>query len=333
MDQNQDLNAAAEALMGESPEVPEKLSFGETEIPFSDVESKLREVVGVEDFSLSKVKDTFSGYRELQEKYQELEASAQMNPFADSYVEKINELRKGGKDWSHIQEWVRVQNMDFESMSPEQVIMQRMKMERPDFDDSDLKILFEEQFPTPEADEEGEVDQKSLDRRKVKLKEAAREARKYLEEQKSELSTIEQAPKEDPVKPYQDAWSKVLPARLPQTFDELEFDTGDAQLGAIKYKPKMDMNQLSQMMTQWAAQNKVDLTNEGLEQVYQTAYQMIIANEFQDIMNATINDLSAKLTRRTAREEANTSKTLPMGSQRVSPQTSDNAPKAPPGFI
>lgn len=106
---------------------------------------------------------------------------APSNAFANEQIAKLNDYVKGG---GRLEDFVRTQTVDYSQMSPQQLVAEKMALDDPEMSAQEIQLLMEEDFGVAE-DASERVKQVA----EAKLKRAAREAKKVLEENKAKWAT------------------------------------------------------------------------------------------------------------------------------------------------
>jgi cell fate (sporulation/competence/biofilm development) regulator YlbF (YheA/YmcA/DUF963 family) len=114
-------------------------------------------------------------YDELEQKY-----NASKNPFANDFVKELNQLyRSGDIDQGQINHFIKMQQLDLDSMGPEKLLMLQKSQRYPGMTQDKVEAAFKEEFGDPEDWSEGT---------RALMEQKAHEARQELSKMKKDSS-------------------------------------------------------------------------------------------------------------------------------------------------
>lgn len=273
----------------------------------------LKAVAGIEDYTQipgirAEADKWKSQYEDLQVKYgqaaNELTQAKAVKPFANPFVEKVNELFKSGKDQNQINRFLFLHSQNVEAMEPSQAVQLKLKMENPTFDDEDVRTQMEEQFGAlPDPADEGY--KKALDRMTAKMKVAGKEAKEWLKSQMAgfdDPSALEQRQQQaQQQEAYRNAWSQVAGSIVTQDDLQLKFEMEGKEIGgqyAFAYNPKMteqQQQQVAKMVSEYAVANNLPLEQSSIPKL-QAYREAILQTMFrEDFLKQMLSDAFASM--------------------------------------
>ena len=142
----------------------------------------LQKVTGVDDYTkISQMRSDVNDYQQkfldMSKQYEALKAKSQLTPYANDFVERIDQFFRSGKSQSEINRFISLHSKDLSAMSPKDMAIQKMMMENPGLNAEEAGILLDDQLPqipqlTPESTD--------VDKLKVSQAEKQREAKMKL---------------------------------------------------------------------------------------------------------------------------------------------------------
>jgi hypothetical protein len=287
----EDFNKLMEIAAGGGQEpiveqIPER--FGD--VAFDTFNKALVEATGgaVQDFnSLKEVIAAKGRLSEMEQSFntlkQQEEAFRGGPKYANELVEKIDKMFKDGATEDSIQEFIKLQRMNVSEMDDESVLKTLYKKEFPQFTDDELDEMLKEEF----------------DGSSLKLKKAAIEGRKKLEEMKVNIQEPEnirmQKIQGEQAKARFENWVKVNAA----VWGKKESHSFDLQIGDASTKlnfalPIDTREHITLEVSKYAAQNKIPATQEGLKHLQDVAERMLFFKHGKEILSTLFRDVSAK---------------------------------------
>lgn len=172
------------AQVGDAP-----IENTETQVTPPDYNSWLKETTGglfedVDTFKSSLNK--FASYDELEKAKNELEEKAKINPFATDFVAKLNEGIKNGWDTDRQTAFIKINSIDFDSLTPKELKVANMVLNQGYSEDIAKKVV-DRQFDLEEY-EEGS-DERIIKEEELRI--ASKADRKELEQYKASISKVE----------------------------------------------------------------------------------------------------------------------------------------------
>lgn len=159
-------------LNGEASEIAVPEKFGE--IGRDAFHSALVEATNgqLKDYSsLQEILGLQSKYQSLEQKAAELEQKAGVNPYANDYIKRLNELHQGGATDKEISFFQDMQRLDVDQMSPIDVLRYQIMQKYPNMDKEGVNAYLEDEVGDWESLSAGE---------KVKIEMRAADARHEL---------------------------------------------------------------------------------------------------------------------------------------------------------
>lgn len=272
-------------------------------------------------------------YLELEAKNRDMEARLAQSPYPNPFVEKIALLYKEGKPQEEVNNFIRFQTMNVDTLTPEQAIKEKMRMQYPpsQFTDDDIHVLFLSKFP--EVDEDNEVAKRA---RELAIRGEGNAAKADLVKQKVDMENAIKPQVEDPQEAarrasYQAQWGSVAQTVASTPFP-LSFSLEDDQkIGGkyeFKYDPKVDpetSKQIAQVLSNYAVQAGLELNQEGLENLKQQYANLLWMNHREDYLKAMAMDMYAQLSDFFSKKYSGI---VPRGSQITQPPKQQQRPAA-----
>ena len=206
----------------------------------------------------------------------ELEAKSQIKPFANPFVEKVNELFSNGRSQGEINKFLFLHSQDIDGMDFGKAVQLKMQLENPSFDEDDIHHRMEEQFGAI-PDEGDENYDKIAGKVMAKLKAEGKQAKDWLKSQMASFDDPQAAKSREEINTrqtaYREAWSQVAGAvAIPKNPDELKlaYQMQDDKIGGeykFEYTPKLTDDQgkqIAKMVADFAVQNNMPLDETSL---------------------------------------------------------------------
>ena len=247
------------------------------------------------------VKEMISKLPTLQAQLQQYEAEKQISPFANPFVQKMNELFKEGATPQHVLKYAQIQSMDFEKMNPEALIRTHLQLKNSVLNAEDIELLIEDKLGAlPDKDEYPEEYARAVKLRDVKAKLEAEEAKKYLTSQKSELEKITN-PETEQRRALEAGWNQVLETSIkdvPAIDLNIEFEDGGKYSLPEGYKPKISPEQLTairQNVLKSLVAQGVPLNEAGMQKANEMVMFNVRVLSQDDILKTVISDVAASV--------------------------------------
>ncbi len=247
------------------------------------------------------VKEMISKLPTLQAQLQQYEAEKQISPFANPFVQKMNELFKEGATPQHVLKYAQIQSMDFEKMNPEALIRTHLQLKNSVLNAEDIELLIEDKLGAlPDKDEYPEEYARAVKLRDVKAKLEAEEAKKYLTSQKSELEKITN-PETEQRRALEAGWNQVLETSIkdvPAIDLNIEFEDGGKYSLPEGYKPKISPEQLTairQNVLKSLVSQGVPLNEAGMQKANEMVMFNVRVLSQDDILKTVISDVAASV--------------------------------------
>lgn len=302
---------------GQEPQLPEDFNpeqFNQT----------LQKVVGVESYEQIKTlqekaqqaEQIQQQMLEIQQRNKELEAKVQMNPYANEFVQQVDQFFRQNRTEDEIRKFFDLHTKDVKSMSHSDAIVQKMMMENPGMDEGDVRLLVESQYEPQMslAEDATDADKARYAREKKRLdaqmKLEGEQARKWLQDQMKSFNSPEMEQKrqqqQQQMQQLTERWSKVSNVLVdPKAFDDgikLDFeykdDKGGWNYSHPGYAPKITpeiQEQLSGLITQYAIQNNIPLSEEYIPQLMEYRDAVLRNYFFDDFMKSILIDFHAEV--------------------------------------
>lgn len=270
----------------------------QTENQAPDFNAVFQEQLGL---PLEDVRARISEYDVLKGEVEQYKAQSQIKPYANDFVEKLNDLFKSGATPDHVLRFTQIQNLDVSKMSPEQAIKTQYQLQNPTLSAEDVDFLVESELgelPNEEEDPEGFLKAKKL--RDIKAKMKSEDAKKFLESQKTDLSQIKN-PETEQRRALETGWSQVLGQVVKDTPSiDLKVDLENGAYYTIPegFKPKLSKEQSdairNSVLNNLVSQG-VQLNEQGLQmakQLYDSSVRIVTQDQ---ILRAVIEDMAASV--------------------------------------
>ena len=279
---------------GASGEEEIKLEEAYAGIKTEDLDKALVEATGGhiksarEIFGLTKVKQE---YENLSKTHAELMAKANQNPFANEKAKALNELYSKGATDAEINNWWKIQNLDFESMSPLQKIKEALRLDHPNLSSEELDSYIETQYG---ASNEEDLDSAAMARIKIESREA--DAKLSGAKVKSNQTEKERqyAAQNREVEALAKSWGKVIDLRFGKQSNfsyEVEIPGSEEKFNIDFELPEGTRNQIAKQITLMAAQNRwpleMDSVNKNAKSVYEN---LVFAFHGKEILARAVAD-------------------------------------------
>lgn len=289
--EGEDFDALAQFAAGgeQQPEptaLPEK--FGN--VAFVEFEKAIVEatggtVKGFEDFkqvlaSREKFSTLEKDYQTLKEQEQAFKGGPK---YANELSQKIDDMYRNGVSEDNIMDFIKLQRMDVNAMDDKDVMKNVFKREYPQFSDEELDQMIEEEF----------------DGSSLKLKKAAIEGRKTLEQLKVNIQEPENVR-------MQKAQTEQLQARFTKwatvtdtVWGKKEQHTFDIEIGDDKSAfnfavPEETRKVLSIELAKYATQHGIPATAEGFKALQEVGERMLLFKHGKEIMATLFRDVDAQ---------------------------------------
>lgn len=247
------------------------------------------------------VKEMISKLPTLQAQIQQYEAEKQISPYANPFVEKMNQLFKEGASPAHVLKYAQIQSMDFEKMAPEALMRTRLQLENSVLNAEDIELLIEDKLGAlPDKEEYPEEYARAVRMREIKAKLEAEEAKKYLTSQKTELEKI-QNPENEQRRALETGWSQVLESsvkEVPVIDLNIEFEDGGKYSLPEGYKPKISPEQMTairQNVLKSLVSQGVPLNEAGMQKANEMVMFNVRVLSQDDILRTVIADVAASV--------------------------------------
>ena len=294
----------------------------------------LKQVTGVDDYQqLTAIQKKAAQFNEVQtqltetqRKYAELEGKSQLSPYANEFVQQIDQFFRAGRDEGEIRKYLELHTKDVGAMQPLDAIVQKMVMENPGITESDARLLAESEYEpgTPLGPDATDADkvrhQRDVAKLEAKMKIEGGQAKKWLSEQMKGFDSPEVKQRREEVQRNQQElagrWSKVANVLVdPKAFGDgikLGFSIEDEKIGG-KYEhpgfePKMTpeiQNQLSGLIAQYAMDQKIPLNDESVPQLMEYRNAILRNYFFDDYMKSIMVDYHAEISKALVQQYTN----------------------------
>lgn len=247
------------------------------------------------------VKEMISKLPTLQAQIQQYEAEKQISPYANPFVEKMNQLFKEGATPEHVLKFAQIQSMDFDKMNPEALMRTRLQLENSVLNAEDIELLIEDKLGSlPDKEEYPEEYARAVRMREIKAKLEAEEAKKYLTSQKAELEKIHN-PENEQRRVLETGWSQVLETsvkEVPAIDLNIEFEDGGKYSLPEGYKPKISPEQMTairQNVLKSLVSQGVPLNEAGMQKANEMVMFNVRVLSQDDILRTVIADVAASV--------------------------------------
>jgi len=325
----------SDGTAGQEPaQTPEKVG----EIEYEKFAEAAKTFYGVEDpLALKDYGSLSEKNKTLSAKIAEYEEKSKKNPFADPWVEKMNNFIASGGSRDQLVNYLRLQ-VPGEELKGIDAIKMSMKLSDPNMPDAVINAKIKQSLGTGDfaglEDEELEMAQAEYNQR---LQLAEYDALQNIEKLKSEYTLPDpiqiNSDQEQRRAQLQSGWEKVIPKMnipsIPISFDHKEL--GEY---SFNYNPSQDakaVEQLQGALIQEVVKAGLPLEEGSIAQVRQMAQGLVLLSNMQDIMKQLVHDVYAKTTKKFVDAEAGTGSAGSSDQKKTPPP-----PKRPPqvaGFV
>jgi len=270
----------------EPPAFPEK--FGN--IAFKDFENALVEATGgtVKDFNgFQEAISVREKYSALEKEYQQLKSQEEAfkggPKYANDLTKKIDDMYRNGVSEDGIMDFIKLQRMNVTEMEDRDVMKALYKRDFPQFSDEELDEAIAEEF--------GDSG--------IKLKKAAIEGRKALEQLKVNIQEPENVR-------MHNAQVEQLQARLQKWHTvtdtvwgkkeqhSFQFQIGEEKTGFNFAVPEDTRKTLAVEIAKYATQNQIPATQEGFQLLQDVGERMLLFKHGKEIMQTLFRDVDAQ---------------------------------------
>jgi len=208
-----------------------------------------------------------TNFQEMKAEYDKMKAQSEVSPFANPLAERLNGLLKENAPVPAIMNFIKLQSIDLDTIPDSQAIREKMQIEYPTLTSEEIDAQMQDQY--------GEMGEDAAQNAKVsaKLKIAAQEAKKWLQEQKVATTNPEQEAKAQEQKAkaeqFQQNWARMA-EQISESDNNLSFAVNKREVGgdySFEFKPSIkpeDQAEISKMLTAYAVNNNIPLTEDGL---------------------------------------------------------------------
>jgi len=263
-----------------------------------------------------------SKYTQLSQQLQEQKAQSELSPFANPMVERINKFFKEGKDEGDVRRFLQVQAMDTDNLDYGDAVKQRMRMEYPHLEASEIEAAFEDRYGQMPKEDDEDAEKKRA-RIMAKIKMDGQEAKRWLEEQKVSFDNPEAqqqaAEQKQKAERFQKAWGSVAQA-IAANETQLKWGAEDNKIGGayqFEYTPKIgeqEQKQIASMVRDYAVQNNLPLNEESLPALNEYKEAVLWNMYRDDYLKHMAMDMYASLQERFVKQ-APAGKAVPKGSE------------------
>ncbi len=261
----------------------------------------LKEIAGIEDYTKlparvkeaeqyrSELEQLRSKYSETARQIETLKAQAELSPFANPLVQRVNEYFKENRSPEEARRFLELHTLDIENLSGEAAYRQMVKMQNPEYSPEMVDRLMEKAFGPIPAEDDPEASTK-IRQRKLDIEIEGTKAKRWLSEQTASFEDPkqkeQQARQQEEAARFSRAWEMVA-KELALSESELMFKINDQKAGGeyyFGYKPKLDEDisqQVTKMVAQYAIENNLPLTRES-EQQLQGYKEALLWNLFRE---------------------------------------------------
>lgn len=241
--------------------------------------------------------------------------------FATPLVKRIDEMSREGATPQQIVKFAALQTLELDKMSSEEMIKQKLALEKPGFSAKEIDRMFTRDFPALD----GDADDDERDLRELNLKEKALEARKYLEDQLAtaqDSKAMEAKAKREAEYQAQTQRYETVTASLMKQVEKLSYnlDTNEFKYNfdfPVQHDPEIDKHIVSTVVSEAMKNNIPASDNERIKAMVNKAFFIVYGEQ---MMEAMVRDNWAASNKRKVVENSN-NMPLPSGS---------GAPKNPP---
>lgn len=273
-----------------TPEVPSEL-IGD--IPREQFLNALTTITGgaIKDpAEITQLLGTRQKLTEYERQVQEFQAKAAVSPFADSLVEKLNELALKGASKAELQRFLQYQDIEPQSMDDVTAYRKMLEFQHPTLTQAEITALIDDKFD-PDKVTAGDPSVTG------RLKMESAQARTFLNDLKVQSQTPESVQsrqqQQQQQQRFQDGWKQVIDKAAPTikaSFSK-QFDGVSAPYQfSHQFSPEA-LELAKQDAMAWAVANRIPFNQDGLAQVQRVMEQQAAAYDRENMVTALADDL------------------------------------------
>lgn len=294
---------------GDQFQLPEKL--GEFETPKVNEAIKQQFGFGIDEAvqwkekvaKVQELEQQLEQYKGVKDEYQ-----GYIKP-ANELVANINSLYAKGESPERIKQYLSLQTLDPKSLSDDEAIFRREKMEYPDMTDQEIRDSIKFKYSVSAESDDDEPDPRLVNQKSIEKKKEAKAAREFLQNQVSDFTKNVLNPN-DPVKQQEakvrtQAFTRVAESVLDTVrtidtgFKEGDFDYSFSYKVELTPEEKKGIAQAVAHETMKAGKPLNDYPF-----MHQMAKTMVALKQQQKVTESALRDLYAKMVESTVQRQA-----------------------------
>lgn len=217
----------------------------------------------------------------------------------------VNQLLKEGKDAVALQKYLRIQQLDIDKMTPEQVVKEQLAANNPTLSQAHIDALYDSEYGASRHDDETATLLKE-----AKLQQVAEKAKQELFDRRVQMqpTTVKNEADNALRSVTMAAWQPIAPtilnslATLPVS---AKTDAGELSLDFVPNLTPEESNFVQSQVVAYAAANNLPITQETTTQLRGLAERMIKTMRFDQILEAALRDVEAAYKEMSTRQIAN----------------------------
>lgn len=268
-----------------------------------------------------KYKETHSKFEELNKKYTDLELKSKSNPFADSYVEKLNELKKSGASKDQIKAFNKLNEIgDIASLDiKDRVILKSQLSEG--LTEKEATRLFNKDYKLdisqyPDLNEDEALER--IEDEKIRLKRDSKGIDSFLSDYVKEVSTVR-----NPEQEFQSKWKEIEPKvndiapAIAESYEGIKMNLngkkGDEAIDFTFQVPDDFRKEIPNIvreyhLSEFAQGRPVPMTQDGVQRTKDYVSTVLKAQYFDKFMLDAANHAESVTTERMANKYSNSGK-------------------------
>lgn len=265
-----------------------------------------------------KYKETDSKYQELNKKYTDLELKSKTSPFADPFVEKLNEMKKSGASKDQIKAFVKLNEIgDIASLDVKDRAILKSQLSE-GLTEREATRLFNKDYKLdisqyPDLDEAEALER--IEDEKIRLKRDSKGIDSFLSDYVKEVSTVR-----NPEQEFSSKWKEIEPKVkdiapvIAESYEGIKMNLngkkGDDAIEFAFQVPDEFRKEIPNIVEQYhlsefAQGRPVPMTQEGLQRTKEYISTVLKAQYFDKFMLDAANHAESVTTERMANKYSN----------------------------
>jgi len=267
-----------------------------------------------------KFKDTEEKYNKLTKDFTDLKAKSQTNPFADSFVEKLNEMKKAGASNDQINAFVKLNSMDINGMDSRQKAILKYQLSD-GLTEREATRLFNKEYKLDSSHypdlSEDEI-QERIEDENIRLKRDSKGIDSFLSDYVKKVSTVE-----NPEQVFASKWKEYEPkvrdfaSTIADSYEGIKMNLngkkGDEAIEFGFQVPEDFKKEIPNIireyhLSEFAKGSPVPMTQDGVRQTKEYVTRVLKAEFFDKYMLDGANHVESLITQKMANKYTSSGK-------------------------